>query len=272
MLILLIVIFLLICIAAFYHGIVIRRYTVESDKLDSEQSLNIVVVSDLHNTRHDKLVDMIREINPDIIAMPGDIVDTKFNMKYVNAFLDDIAKLNIPVYYVTGNHEEGAIGTEKIKNDIRNRGITVLSDEFILIEINGVKLTIAGVNDPYRSNSDRWNKKITEKLTGLEANNSTYKILLAHRPDLWEIYENLGFDLALSGHAHGGQVRIPFILNGLFAPHQGLFPKYAGGHYTHDKLNHIVSRGLSVFWNLPRVFNPPELVHIKLVSNRNTSQ
>jgi len=270
--IILIAIFLLICVIAFYHGIVVRRYTIESDKLSPEQSLNIVVISDLHNTRHDKLIGMICEINPDIIAMPGDIVDKKYTMKYVDAFLDDVSQLNIPVYYVTGNHEMGFRDTNKIKTAIRNRGITVLEDNYINIEINGIKLTIAGTDDPYKTNITRWQNKVSLKLSDMDNGDERYKILLAHRPDLWQIYETLGFDLAVSGHAHGGQVRIPFILNGLFAPHQGLFPKYAGGHYIHGKLNHIVSRGLSVFWNLPRVFNPPELVHIKIMSNRNISQ
>ena len=272
MLIILIVIFLLICVIAFYHGIVVRRYTIESDQLTSEQSLDIVIISDLHNTRHDKLIGMVREINPDIIAMPGDIVDNKYKMKYLNIFLDEIAGLDIPVYYVTGNHEEGAIGTEKIKADIRNRGITVLENDYIRTEINGITLTIAGVDDPYRGDILKWEKLISGKLADIKDDTAVYKILLAHRPDLWRIYETLGFDLAVSGHAHGGQVRIPFLVNGLYAPHQGVFPKYAGGHYIHGKLNHVVSRGLSVFWNFPRVFNPPELVHVKIKSNRNISQ
>ena len=97
---------------------------------------------------------------------------------------------------------------------------------------------------------------------------SLYKILIAHRPERIEDYKQYSFDLVLSGHAHGGQVRIPGIMNGLYAPHQGLFPKYAGGMYTHDNLTHIVSRGLSVNSRLPRIFNPPELVIISIESNK----
>lgn len=95
-------------------------------------------------------------------------------------------------------------------------------------------------------------------------NKPEFKILLAHRPELIEIYKKSHFDLVLSGHAHGGQVRIPFILNGLFAPDQGWFPEYVGGVYKHDSLTHIVSRGVSYNPLLPRIFNPPEVVVIEI--------
>lgn len=88
--------------------------------------------------------------------------------------------------------------------------------------------------------------------------------MLSHRPERIESYKKYNFDLVLSGHAHGGQVRIPFLLNGLYAPNQGLFPKYAGGLYTHNNLNHVVSRGLSYNPKLPRIFNPPEIVIVEL--------
>ena len=95
-------------------------------------------------------------------------------------------------------------------------------------------------------------------------NNTNFKILLAHRPELIELYKKFSFDLVLSGHSHGGQMRVPFILNGLYAPNQGLFPKYAGGSYKHNSMIHIVSRGASFNPRLPRVFNPPEIVIIDI--------
>ena len=94
----------------------------------------------------------------------------------------------------------------------------------------------------------------------------SYKILVAHRPENIETYRKYSFDLVLSGHTHGGQVRLPHILNGLYAPNQGFFPKYGGGLYKHEKLTHIISRGLSVNPILPRIFNPPELVIVILKS------
>ena len=96
---------------------------------------------------------------------------------------------------------------------------------------------------------------------------SIYKILLSHRPERIEYYRRFSFDLVLSGHTHGGQIRIPYIINGLFAPNQGFFPKYGGGIYKHDNLIHIISRGLSINPIRPRIFNSPELVVIKIESN-----
>lgn len=270
MYLILVIIFLGICIPAFYNGLKLRRYSVTSDYVNLGQSgLRIAVVSDLHNTRQRKLIAMIKEINPDIIAMTGDIVDTKYTMKHVNVFLDELAALGIPIYYVTGNHEVGSLQTDGIKSDLRNRGIIVLEDEFVKINVKGTKYIIAGVDDPYKSDIDEWKKHVNHKLSAVKHMN-VYKILLAHRPDLWEIYQSLGVDLALSGHAHGGQIRIPFLINGLYAPHQGLFPKHAGGLYQHGNLTHVVSRGLSMFINLPRVFNRPELLQVDITSNHNT--
>lgn len=265
------ILLIILIAAALYNGIVIRRYAIDSEKLKSGQSLTIALITDLHNTKHENLIELTRDSKPDLIALAGDIIDTSFPKKMIDVenFLDDIASLDIPVFYVTGNHEIGALGTNKIKNDIRRRGIAVLEDEFIITKINGVELIIAGVDDPYKNEINRWKKQIAPNLTDVNKHNY-YKIMLAHRPDLWQIYYDMGLDLVLSGHAHGGQVRIPFLINGLFAPHQGFFPKYAGGLYDHKGMKHVVSRGLSKFINLPRIFNPPELVVIT-ISNYNQS-
>lgn len=257
------ILLIILIAAALYNGIVIRRYAINSEKLKNGQSLTIALITDLHNTKHKNLIELTRDVNPDLIALAGDIIDTKYPMKYVDIFLDEIASLEIPVFYVTGNHEVGALGTNKMKNDIRRRGITVLEDEFINAKTNGIELILAGIDDPYKSEITRWKKQILPNFTDINKHNC-YKIMLAHRPDLWQIYYDMGFDLALSGHAHGGQVRIPFLLNGLFAPHQGFFPKYAGGLYDHKGMKHVVSRGLSKFINLPRIFNPPELVVVTI--------
>ena len=103
------------------------------------------------------------------------------------------------------------------------------------------------------------------ELTGLATLNSNlYTILLSHRPEFFELYEEYPIDLTLSGHAHGGQVRVPFLINGLFAPDQGYKPEHAGGYYQLDSYELIVSRGLSLNPRLPRIFNPPEVVVIQV--------
>lgn len=128
-------------------------------------------------------------------------------------------------------------------------------------------LIVAGVDDPDRKDYEDENysqKASIQKAFAPLQEIAGYKILMAHRPELIETYLPFGFDLVVSGHSHGGQVRIPFLVNGLWAPDQGGFPKYAGGMYTHDKLTHIVSRGISFNPKLPRIFNPPEIVVIRL--------
>jgi predicted MPP superfamily phosphohydrolase len=131
-------------------------------------------------------------------------------------------------------------------------------------------MIIAGIEDPYKKlyEDPEYNQKESMKEAFADLDEThLYKILLAHRPENIEYYKNYSFDLILSGHTHGGQVRLPFIMNGLYAPNQGFFPKYAGGIYNHGTLHHIISRGISVNPLLPRIFNPPELVVVIVESN-----
>lgn len=123
----------------------------------------------------------------------------------------------------------------------------------------------AGLDDPYGS-PDAEGRMWEEQLSDCSAfsGSSSFSILLTHRPELVEFYKETGFDLILAGHAHGGQVILPGILNGLYAPHQGWFPKYAGGRYDLGGKTMIVSRGLSKYVK-PRIFNRPELVIVNIV-------
>jgi predicted MPP superfamily phosphohydrolase len=152
-----------------------------------------------------------------------------------------------------------------IRDKLEFRGMTVLSDNYEKIEIRGNGIIIAGIEDPDKRKYELPEydqidsmKKAFARLNELPS----FKILMAYRPENIEHYRRYSFDLVVSGHTHGGQVRIPYILNGLYAPNQGIFPKYAGGLYRHGSLTHVVSRGLSINKKLPRIFNPPELVVI----------
>lgn len=142
-----------------------------------------------------------------------------------------------------------------------------MSGDCDTIEINGQVINICGVDDPdvVRYTSD--GKPIMEQLKAAETASGTehFTVLLSHRPELIETYKQFDFDLVLSGHAHGGQWRIPFVLNGLYAPNQGVFPQYAGGRYDYENGTMIVSRGLArESTPVPRVFNRPELVIIEV--------
>ena len=264
---------------------VLRYYKIDTPEISSP--ISIVLVTDLHSCYYGKnqerLIQAIDAEAPDLILMSGDLFDDEMADGNTEAFLAGIGG-RYPCYYVTGNHEcwSGAENFQWKMSILQKYGITILSDTCETIQINGQTINLCGVNDPdiyqiqYDSQADPQGYKTaeTEKLTTFDqqldkvnsqAENGAFTILLSHRPELFETYVSKGFDLVLCGHAHGGQWRIPGILNGLYAPHQGLFPKYAGGMYDDDGTTMIVSRGLAreSTW-VPRIFNPPELVVITI--------
>ncbi len=268
--IILIVIALLIA-TAFYNGLTISQYTVASTKLTENQSFRIVLISDLHSTIHganqSKIVEKIRNQNPDMIALVGDIADDVQPIRGTILFLEVIGDI-APAFYVTGNHEIWSGDVDNIKDIFRSYGVTVLENETIETDIGDVSLIIGGAEDPeinrYEEHQIGWDKEVLTAFSEIDKNEK-FKLLLSHRPEEISLYKELSFDMVLSGHAHGGQVRIPFILNGLLAPNQGFFPKYAGGIYEHEDFTHVVSRGVSYNPRLPRIFNPPEIVVIDVV-------
>lgn len=249
-------------------------YTIESDKLSAP--VRIALITDLHSCRYGKnqknLIEAVQKENPDIVLLGGDIFDD--NGSYDNAELTvkQLAE-QYPCYYVTGNHEYWGYDVGNILDIVKDCGVTILSGECATITINGQMLNICGVDDPdaevYLAEGEpvEWQlKRAEEAATEVEmaVGEEIFTVLLSHRPELFETYQNYDFDLVLSGHAHGGQWRIPGVLNGLYAPHQGLFPKYAGGRYDYDGGIMIVSRGLArESTKVPRIFNRPELVIIE---------
>lgn len=203
--------------------------------------------------------------------MAGDIADDIEPIEGAELFLDGIRTI-APVYYVTGNHEIWSRRTEEIKQVFRNHGVIVLENTYEQVIINDQKFIIGGVDDPdivpYEKPDMDWPGEMMNSFSDLK-HQSAFTILLSHRPELIDLYRELPFDVVLSGHSHGGQVIIPFLLNGLLAPNQGWFPKYAGGLYQHPEIIHIVSRGVSYNPRLPRIFNPPEIVAIDINSSGN---
>lgn len=262
---------ILFFITAFYNGLVIRDYTIKTDKLLPAQSIKIVLITDLHSHMYGngqrKIIKKIMDQNPDLIALAGDILDDEVPTHGTEVFLDAIRNI-APIYYVTGNHEIWTRDVSNVKDIFKSYGVSVLENNYEEVNINGIDLILAGVEDPdiipYERPQSNWYEEVEEGLLNV-GNKEGYKILLSHRPELVDFYNTLDFDMVLSGHAHGGQVRIPFILNGLYAPHQGFFPKYAGGVYDHENYTHIVSRGASFNPKLPRIFNPPEVVSITII-------
>lgn len=250
-------------------------YTVESDKISAP--VRIALLTDLHSCRYGKnqakLVDAVKKQNPDIVLLGGDIFDDKLSYDNAEITIRQLAEL-YPCYYVTGNHEYWSREVGTILDIVKDCGVTVLSGECDTVTINGQIISICGVDDPdvevylVEGVPIEWQLETASEAT-LEAEQVTgeehFTVLLSHRPELFETYQNFDFDLVLSGHAHGGQWRIPGILNGLLAPNQGLFPKYAGGRYDYETGTMIVSRGLArESTPVPRIFNRPELVIVDI--------
>lgn len=256
------IILICFCFAALYSGLTVRKYTVKTDKLDG--ALRIVLITDLHSVYYgkgqNKLIAGIDRQRPDIVLLAGDIADDGNPHDGTIDLLKGIAG-KYPCYYVSGNHEFWSGEIDNIKEMFRSCGVRVLEGENETVEINGQDVNICGIDDP-EIGEEAFAAQIGGALK--TADNGKYTILLAHRPERIEQYLEYGCDLILSGHTHGGQWRIPLILNGLVAPDQGFFPKYGGGRYELGDTVMIVSRGLQKNI-LPRVFNPPELVVIDIL-------
>lgn len=246
-------------------------YTVKSEKLPENFSgYRIAQVSDLHNAEigadNEKLLDMLLKAKPDIIVITGDLIDANStDIEIALQFAGKALKV-APCYYVTGNHEAVSFEYEILKSNLLELGVIILSDQRIELEKNGQTISLLGVDDPSfakdNMSSDAETKMYT-KLRALKGDKDVYTILLSHRPELFDIYVKSGVDLVLSGHAHGGQFRLPF-LGGLVAPNQGLFPEYDSGLYTSGNTNMIVSRGIGNSIIPIRFNNRPEVVLLEL--------
>lgn len=233
------------------------RYTLVSRNVSKK--VRIVQISDLHSCSYGKdmknLINAVDAAEPDIIVLTGDIFDNRTDNKNSDTLLKTIAK-KYPCYYVSGNHEYWGNMWDTFSRRAESFGITVLQGENV--DIDGI--TICGAS----AKSDIGD---SVKVCADNADTDSFNVLLAHFPEQIDFYRSFGkFDLVLSGHAHGGQWRLPPFINGLYAPGQGLFPKYAGGRYDFDDTTFIVSRGLSrTMEHFPRIFNNPELVVIDIL-------
>ena len=246
---------LLYVVLGWDHDLKTVTYTVESDKVDAP--LRVACLTDLHSCTYGEgqreLLDAVTAAAPDLVVLVGDIYDDVLPPDNTDTTLISLAE-NWPCYYVTGNHDA------QMADEIAALGITVLDGTYQELTVNGQAIRVCGVSDPRTHGKDGFAATL-EALNGQNAEREGFSLLLAHRPAYIAEYLPGGYDLILSGHAHGGQWRIPGLLNGLLAPDEGLFPQYAGGRYDMDGATFIVSRGLAKeSTRVPRLFNPPELV------------
>lgn len=249
----------------------LNTYAVTSSRLpQSFDGYRIAHISDLHNAEmgegNEKLLVMLREADPDMIAITGDLIDSRnTNVEIALQFAQEAMKI-APCYYVSGNHEARVNEYEELKTGLISAGVIILEDAQTEISIEGQTITLIGVNDPSFQTDYLFGDSETvmnSKLTELHTDGEAFTILLSHRPELFDAYAEHDVDLVLSGHAHGGQFRLPFI-GGLVAPNQGLFPEYDAGIYTDGNTNMLVSRGVGNSILPFRINNRPEVILIEL--------
>lgn len=252
------------------------HYAYAAEQLGADlEGYRIVQISDLHNAKfgkdNQKLVDRIRECEPDMIVLTGDLVDSNHtNVDRAVQFVDEIVKI-CPVYYVTGNHEYWLEASEydELMSGLTGAGAVILDDQVVEISRGDAKIRLVGLDD--RSLSDGTlgtllNDQAGQKEETADNENSWEKeltVVLAHEPQYLARYASAGVDLVFSGHAHGGQFRLPFV-GGIVAPDQGFFPEYTAGEYYMNGTEMIVSRGLGNSVIPVRLFNYPEIVCVEL--------
>lgn len=271
-----IVIILCVSIAAagyLYWGnnsLTVSRYSVSPDNLsEGFNGYRIVHISDLHNKDFgERLAEQIASLEPDIIVITGDIIDSYSTKTEIAVeFIEKAADI-APVYFVTGNHESRLPEEYAfLRAEMEKNGVTVLDGKTVSLEKNGEKISLTGINDTTFFGSHVLNEDeilFGEALSSLAAQaEGEVGILLSHRPELLDVYAKNGFDLVFCGHAHGGQIRLPFI-GGLFSPGQGLFPEYTEGIYESGETSMIVSRGLGNSFFPFRIGNRPQIVVCEL--------
>lgn len=249
----------------------LNTYTITSNKIPDEFSgFKIAHVSDLHCSQIGKgnhiLLAMLEDAQPDIIAITGDLFDSEKSGTQDESihFVSQAVKI-APCYYVTGNHEARFTDSDALKKQLKSIGVIVLDDSAVEYTLNESSIYVLGINDPsyetgylFGDSASVANNKLKPLVNG-----EHFQLLLSHRPELFEVYCENGIDLVLSGHAHGGQFRLPFV-GGLFAPNQGFFPEYDSGLYSDGQTHLIVSRGIGNSRFPFRFNNRPEIILIEL--------
>ena len=273
-----IILFIVVGLFVFFNyqnnSITINEIEFKNDNIpDSFKGYKILQISDLHNKEfgnsQEKILSKINKINPDIIVVTGDLIDSNnTNVDVAMKLINKSISIS-PIYYISGNHEAWSTSYNELKSKLEDSGVIVLENEKTQLLKGSDTIDIIGLSDTSFISSDlleyAGNVKTEKLLNTLSENSSNFKILLSHRPELFDTYSNSSVDLVFSGHAHGGQFRLPFI-GGLVAPDQGFFPKLTEGIHTSNNTTMVISRGLGNSIIPFRLFNRPELVVVTLLN------
>lgn len=249
----------------------VNEYEIVSDRIpEAFAGFRIAQVSDLHNKDfgegYGQLLTLLSQINPDIIVVTGDLIDSRqTDLDIAMEFAwqaDKIAR----VYYVSGNHEARIPEYEDLKIGLVKAGVVILENQKVQITREGESVTLMGIDDPSFQEDYLFGDSgsvAQQAIENLQNESDGYTILLSHRPELFDLYVETEMNLVFSGHAHGGQFRLPFV-GGLVAPNQGFFPKYDAGQFTEENTTMIVSRGVGNSIIPIRFNNRPEIVLVTL--------
>lgn len=274
--VILIIITLIIIFSLFFYYennfLLVTNYKIVDNNIPQEfNNYKIIQISDYHNNKNkllnNKLIKTIKKESPNFIVITGDLIDA--SKTDINQAINLIKNINYEkVFYVTGNHEASTESYKKLKELLEENKVTILDNRIEIIKENSKEINLIGIDDPSFYNRELTNDSdITKKeIESVSYNKDNYSILLSHRPEQLERYAESKINLVLTGHAHGGQIRLPFI-GGLVAPNQGLFPKYTNGIHKKDKTTMIISRGIGNSILPLRINNRPELVVITLKNN-----
>ena len=249
----------------------VNEYEIVSDRIpEAFAGFRIAQVSDLHNKDfgegYGQLLTLLSQINPDIIVVTGDLIDSRqTDLDIALEFAWQAGKI-ARVYYVSGNHEARVPEYEDLKIGLVKAGVVILENQKVQITREGESITIMGIDDPSFQEDYLFGDSESvarQAIENLQNESDGYTILLSHRPELFDLYVDTEMDLVFSGHAHGGQFRLPFV-GGLVVPNQGFFPKYDAGQFNEENTTMIVSRGVGNSIIPIRFNNRPEIVLVTL--------
>lgn len=254
---------------AFDTGLSVTKFSIISEKLPAEfDGFKIVQLTDLHcayfGEKQQELSEIIDSLSPDLVVFTGDMIDENILDFDCVEELCAVLSAKYPILSVWGNHDRWLAKTDfkKMVDIYEKYGVETLCGNNITLERNGAQVIISGADDPASWGSKDLNF-VMENGIGVSPTENEYNILLYHRANIFPCLSTLGYDLVLAGHMHGGQIRIPFA-GGLVSPTGDYFPDYTAGKYQKNGTTMIVGRGLGNAVDVPRIFNPPEVVLITL--------
>ncbi len=254
---------LLIVILMLIFDLRIKKVRIQIDSNKIMDDIHFLIISDFHCNNEKLVLDNIKNEKIDAILIAGDLFDVKKHYNNVISLLEKLQDM-YPIFFISGNHEHKCkwLNYEQIVTILKKYNVKIIDNK--LVDYKGIELI--GIKDYlfYKGENDLSSEKKNISELFKNSNKDKFNVVLIHRPDHYKLFNKNEVDCMISGHAHGGQWRIPGLVNGIYAPHQGILPKRAGGVYNLKNGKHIVCRGLAIYPHYLRLFNRPELIFLTI--------